>query len=155
MIDFFALMLIVQLAFSFITIRQLRSQPLVEQMREVVWNSCAWQDIFCLKEPRNFPRFFQMLLFCDISTCYFVETWWGGDICDICNFYQTILRILSRVWIMSQSRPISFQKRRSVLRLIATSSGVWFLRFYMSAVCFLFFQMSQDCEISAGYFVEI
>lgn len=36
MIGFFALMLIVQLAFSFVTIRQLRSQSLVEQMRKVV-----------------------------------------------------------------------------------------------------------------------
>lgn len=35
MAGFFALMLIVQIAFSFVTIKQLRSQPLVEQIREL------------------------------------------------------------------------------------------------------------------------
>ena len=35
MTGFFSLMLVVQIAFSFVTIRQLRSQPLVEQMREL------------------------------------------------------------------------------------------------------------------------
>lgn len=35
MVDFFALMLIVQIAFSFVTIKQLRSQSLVERIREL------------------------------------------------------------------------------------------------------------------------
>lgn len=35
MTGFFSLMLVVQIAFSFVTIRQLRSQPLVEQIREL------------------------------------------------------------------------------------------------------------------------
>ncbi len=35
MVGFFAMMLIVQITFSFVTIKQLRSQPLVEQIREL------------------------------------------------------------------------------------------------------------------------